>query len=44
MTMMGAMTINEVRALENLPPVEGGNVSRVQMQNQPLTAQETQNA
>lgn len=37
MVMIGAMTINEVRALENLPPVDGGDVSRVQMQNVPLT-------
>lgn len=44
MTQMGAMTINEVRALENMPPIEGGDVSRVQMQNQPLTAQENDNA
>ncbi len=44
MTMMGAMTVNEVRALENLPPIDGGDIARVQMQNQPLTAQETQNA
>lgn len=36
MTMMGAMTINEVRRLENLPPVEGGDVARTQMQNVPL--------
>ncbi|MDB5733232.1 MAG: histone [Variovorax sp.] len=35
----GWMTINEVRALENLPPVEGGDVPRMQMQNQPITAQ-----
>jgi HK97 family phage portal protein len=33
----GWMTINEVRALENLPPVEGGDVPRMQMQNVPLT-------
>lgn len=33
----GWMTINEVRALENLPPVEGGNVPRMQMQNVPIT-------
>lgn len=33
MTGIGAMTINEVRALENLPPVDGGDVARVQMQN-----------
>ena len=37
MTGMGAMTINEVRALENLPPVEGGDVARMQMQNIPIT-------
>lgn len=36
----GWMTINEVRALENLPPVEGGNVPRMQSQNVPIT-QET---
>lgn len=33
----GWMTINEVRALENLPPVEGGNIPRMQMQNVPIT-------
>jgi len=38
MTQIGAMTINEVRALENLPPVEGGNVPRMQAQNVPITA------
>lgn len=37
MTQMGAMTVNEVRALENLPPVEGGDVARMQMQNVPIT-------
>lgn len=37
MTSIGAMTINEVRALENLPPVEGGDVPRMQMQNVPIT-------
>ena len=37
MTQIGAMTINEVRALEGLPPVEGGDVPRMQMQNQPIT-------
>lgn len=37
MTAIGAMTINEVRALENLPPVEGGEVPRMQMQNVPIT-------
>lgn len=36
MTSIGAMTINEVRALENLPPVPGGDVPRVQMQNAPI--------
>lgn len=33
----GWMTINEVRALENLPPVPGGEVPRMQMQNVPIT-------
>lgn len=33
----GVMTINEVRALENLPPVEGGDVPRMQSQNIPIT-------
>ncbi|MBB4146033.1 phage portal protein [Rhizobium rhizoryzae] len=37
MTAIGAMTINEVRALENLPDVEGGDVPRMQMQNKPIT-------
>jgi HK97 family phage portal protein len=37
MTSIGAMTINEVRALENMPPVEGGDVARLQMQNVPIT-------
>jgi HK97 family phage portal protein len=37
MTAIGAMTINEVRAKENLPPVEGGDVPRIQMQNVPIT-------
>lgn len=32
----GWMTINEVRALENMPPVAGGDVPRLQMQNVPL--------
>ncbi|WP_420133967.1 phage portal protein [Rhodopseudomonas sp.] len=35
--MNGWMTINEVRALENMPPVEGGDVPRMQMQNVPIT-------
>jgi len=34
----GWMTINEVRALENLAPVEGGAVPRMQSQNTPITA------
>jgi HK97 family phage portal protein len=34
----GWMTINEVRELENLPPVPGGDVPRIQMQNQPIDA------
>jgi len=33
----GWRTINEVRALENLPPVEGGDTPRMQMQNVPIT-------
>lgn len=33
----GWFTINEVRALENLPPVEGGDIPRMQMQNMPIT-------
>jgi HK97 family phage portal protein len=36
MTQIGAMTINEVRALENLPPVPGGDVPRMQSQNIPI--------
>jgi HK97 family phage portal protein len=33
----GWRTINEVREKENLPPVEGGDVPRMQMQNVPIT-------
>lgn len=33
----GWTTINEVRALENLPPVDGGDTPRMQMQNVPIT-------
>lgn len=33
----GIYTINEVRAIEGLPPVAGGDVPRMQMQNQPIT-------
>lgn len=36
MTQIGAMTINEVRGLENLPPVAGGEVPRMQSQNIPI--------
>ena len=32
----GIHTINEVRALENLPPVPGGETPRMQMQNVPI--------
>jgi HK97 family phage portal protein len=38
----GWLTINEVRALENLPPIDGGNVARMQMQNVPITEADTQ--
>lgn len=37
MTGIGAFTINEVRKLENLPPVAGGDVPMVQMQDVPLS-------
>ena len=33
----GWMTINEVREIEKLPPVDGGDVPRMQMQNIPIT-------
>lgn len=33
----GWFTINEVRALENMPPVDGGDTPRMQMQNVPIT-------
>lgn len=36
MVRTGIMTKNECRALENLPPVEGGDVIMVQMQDQSL--------
>lgn len=42
MTQIGGMTINEVRRLENLPPVAGGDEIRMQMQNVPIS--ETGNA
>lgn len=34
---MGVMTINEVRQLEGLAPIEGGDVPRIQAQNVPIT-------
>lgn len=37
MTQIGGMTINEVRKLENLPPVTGGDEVRMQMQNVPIS-------
>lgn len=37
MAAIGGMTINEIRQLENLPPVEGGDIVRLQMQNVPIT-------
>ncbi len=40
----GWMTINQVRALENMPPVEGGEVPRMQMQNVPITEAGQQSA
>ncbi|RMC37504.1 phage portal protein [Paracoccus alkanivorans] len=33
----GWLTINEVRAKENLPPVDGGDVPRIQKQNVPIS-------
>lgn len=41
MTLIGAMTINEVRRLEHLPPVDGGDEPRIQMQNVPLIDADT---
>ncbi|MGK2908755.1 MAG: phage portal protein [Sphingobium sp.] len=35
--MNGWRTINEVRAIENLPPVEGGDTPRMQSQNVPIS-------
>lgn len=37
MLASGVMTINEVRALESLAPVPGGDIPRMQMQNVPIT-------
>lgn len=42
MTQLGGMTINEVRRLENLPPVAGGDTPRMQMQNVPITQADQQ--
>lgn len=39
MTASGIMSINECRRLENLPPVPGGDVPRLQQQNVPLGMQ-----
>lgn len=36
MAQIGAMTINEIRALEGLPPIPGGDVPRIQTQNAPI--------
>jgi HK97 family phage portal protein len=36
MTLIGAMTRNEVRSKENLPPIDGGDVVTIQSQNVPL--------
>jgi HK97 family phage portal protein len=36
MSQIGAMTRNEIRAKENLPPIEGGDVVTIQSQNVPL--------
>ncbi|AVO39606.1 phage portal protein [Pukyongiella litopenaei] len=44
MVSLGLMTINEGRARENLPPVAGGDVPRIQMQNQPITEAGNDNA
>lgn len=38
MVRLGVMTRNEARALENLPPIPGGDVAMVQMQDVPLDA------
>jgi HK97 family phage portal protein len=38
----GWMTINEVRRLENMKPVDGGDVPRMQMQNVPLAVADAQ--
>ncbi|XUU62100.1 phage portal protein [Erythrobacter sp. HA6-11] len=38
MVRLGLMTRNEARAHENLPPLDGGDVAMVQMQDVPLSA------
>ncbi|MBE3637473.1 phage portal protein [Mangrovicoccus algicola] len=40
MTQIGAMTINDVRRLEGMAPVAGGDVPRMQVQNVPITETE----
>ncbi len=40
----GVMTINQVRRLEGWPPIEGGDVARMQMQNIPITEASTRAA
>ncbi|WP_108259336.1 phage portal protein [Mangrovicoccus ximenensis] len=40
MTQIGAMTINDVRRLEGLPPVPGGDQPRMQAQNVPISETE----
>lgn len=37
MSQIGGLKINEIRALEGLPPEPGGDVIRMQMQNIPIT-------
>lgn len=37
MVRLGLMTRNEARRLENLPPIDGGDVAMVQMQDVPLS-------
>lgn len=37
MAQIGGLTINEIRKLEGKPPVPGGDVVRMQMQNIPIT-------
>lgn len=40
----GVMTINQVRKLEGWPPIDGGDVARMQMQNVPITEASTRAA